>query len=124
MLELFVTDQVLDLIVIEINGFDSQVLTSRMMTRNSRLSKWRATDKAEIIKFLGIITLTGITPLPEISLYCLKSKLYKSELIPDSMDRDGFQILMRVLHFSDNTEPDTSRLRKVQKLLHRLLVNF
>ena len=124
MFELFVTDQVLDFIVQKTNRFASQELASKTMTRNSRLSKWSATDKAEMKKFLGIIILMGIKPLPEISLYWSKSMLYKSELIPDSMDRDRFQILMRMLHFSDNTEPDTTRLRKVQKLVDLLLVNF
>ena len=83
MLELFVTEQVLDLIIIETNTFASQELASRTITRKSRLGKWCATDKAEIKKFIGIIK-----PLP-------KSKLYKSELNPDSMERDQFLILMR-----------------------------
>ena len=116
MLELFVTDQVIDLTVVDINRFASQELASRTMTLKSRLIWRRATDKAEIKKFLGIKTLMGIKQLPERSLYWSKSKLYTIELIPDSMDRVRFRNLMTMLHFSDNTEPDTSQLRKVQKL--------
>ena len=94
------------------------------MTWKPRLSKWRATDKAERKKIVAIITLMGIKPLPEISLYWLKSKLHMRELIPKSFDRDRFQNLMRMLHFSDNIETDTSRLRKVQELLDIRLANF
>ena len=69
MYQLFVTDQVLDLIITETNRFASQERTSKTITRRSRLSKWRVTNKAEIKKFLAIIILMGIKPLPEISLY-------------------------------------------------------
>ena len=44
--ELFVTDLVLDMIVIETNRFASQELVSRTLTRKSKLSKGRAIDKA------------------------------------------------------------------------------
>ena len=41
----------------------------------------------------------------------LKKKLYCG-IIPKTMDRDQFQILMRMLYFADNSYPSTSRLAK------------
>ena len=119
--ELFVTDEVVDCIVAETNRYASQVIDSQTITRKSRLNVWRPTDRAEMRKFLGIVMLMGIFPLPKISLYWSKSQL---QLILDSMDRDRLQMLMRMLHFYDNEEPNTYRMRKVQFLLDMLITNY
>ena len=122
--ELFVTDEVVDYIVAETNRYASQVIDSQTVTRKSRLNVWRPTDRAEMRKFLGIVMLMGICPLPKISLYWSKCQLYQEKLIPDSMDRDRCQMLMRMLHFCDNEDPNTSRMRKVQFLLDMLITNY
>ena len=74
--ELFVTDEVVDCIVAETNRYASQVIDSQTITRKSRLNVWQPTDRAEMRKFLGIVMLMVIFPLPKISLYWSKSQLY------------------------------------------------
>ena len=74
--ELFITDEVVDCIVAETNRYASQVIDSQTVTKKSRLNAWRPTDRAEMRKFLGIVMLIGIFPLPKISLYWSKSQLY------------------------------------------------
>ena len=40
------------------------------------------------------------------------------------MDKDRFQIIMRMLHFADNSSPSTSRLAKIDSLMNKLIHNF
>ncbi|KAF2364254.1 PiggyBac transposable element-derived protein [Trinorchestia longiramus] len=122
--QLFVTDQVVDFIVEETNRYANQVIAAKTITRKSRLKVWHPTDSAEIKKFLGIVILMGINPLPKTTLHWSKSKLYPGKLIPDSMERDRFQMLIRMLHFCDNAAPGTSRMSKIQFLLDLLITNF
>ena len=97
MFELFVTDDVVDFIVDETNCFVNQVLKSQTMTRRSRLKAWSQTNGYEMKRFLGMVTYIGVTQLPEISLCWTRKQLYCCTIIPWTMDRDLFQIIMGML---------------------------
>ena len=114
--QLFVTDGVVDFIVAETNRFASQDLASQTVTQQSRLNVWHPTDQTEMKTFSCIIILMGINPLPEISPYWSKSKLYQGKLVKDSMDRDSSTMLMCMQHFYDNSESNASQMRKVKFL--------
>jgi len=53
-LNLFITDKITDLIVMEINRNANQVLSKLQLTKSSRFSKWVPTNPVEIKQFLGL----------------------------------------------------------------------
>ena len=124
MFQFFVTDNIVDLIVDETNCFATQVLQSQTVTRCSTLKAWSPTNRDEMKRFLGMVIYMGVIQLPEISLYWSKKQLYCGTIILKTMDRDQFQILMRMLHFADNFSPSTSRLAKIDSLMDKLINNF
>ena len=69
---LFLTDEIIDLIVTETNRYADQVIASRVLTRNSRLRAWVPTTNAEIKKILGLILYMGVNVLPDTVLYWSK----------------------------------------------------
>ena len=75
-------------------------------------------------RFLGMVINMEVIQLPEISLCRSKKQLYCGTIIPKTMNWDLFQILMRILHFADNSSPSTSRLAKIDSLMHKLIHNF
>ena len=92
--QLFVTNDVVDLIVDETNRFATQVLQSQIVTRRSRLKAWSPTNRDEMKRFFGIVIYMGVIQLSEISLYWSKKQLYCGTIIPKTMNRDQFHILM------------------------------
>ena len=122
---MMVTDDVYNLIVEQINLNAQQTLMIWPIRRNSRMKKWKNTDKAEIKKFLAIVLCMGIVKQPTIYSYWSKDSFYKNNFVPEIMSRNRFQLLLRFVHFADNQgEALDDRLSKVRKLLEILEKNF
>ena len=102
---LFLTDDIVSMIVTETNRYAHQVINASQLTRRSRLHTWRDTDNAEMRKYIGIVIYMGLNPKPEIALYWSKSILYADPFVPNLMTRERFELLYRFLHFSDNNAP-------------------
>ena len=68
--KLFLTDELLDLMVSETNKYAEQEIDRlRPLRRKSRYSLWKPVDNQEMRKFLGILLLIGIVRLPTIEHY-------------------------------------------------------
>lgn len=52
---LFITDKLIDLMVLETNCNADQMLTNQRVTKSSRFSKWTPTNSKEIKLFLGLL---------------------------------------------------------------------
>lgn len=122
---LFITDEIIDEIVKETNRYASQKLSSHVLTRKSRLRDWVPTDRLEMKKIIGIFLYMGIVPYPEMHLYWSKSKLYDRELVFGTMSRDRFQLLLSLMHFSDNIAyADQHKIYKVKPLYDMIVERF
>ena len=67
----------------------------------------------------------GIVKQPTIYSYWSKDSFYKNNFVPEIMNRNRFQLLLRFVHFVDNQgEAVDDRLSKVRKLLEILEKNF
>lgn len=106
MYELFITDALLDTIVIQTNTYAQQKINAAPLTRRSRFISWKPTTRTEMKKFIGIIIYMGLVGMPEISSYWSKSKLYANSYVSSVMTRERFEILLRCIHFRDNTDAD------------------
>lgn len=70
-----------------------------------------------------IIMWMGLVKMPSISNYWRSNKLYNS-IIPAYMSRNRFELLMSVLHVSDNKKSTHDRLYKIQPLIDLLLHKY
>jgi len=62
---LFLTNNVINLLVTETNRFAKFILTARLK-RKARPHIWHATDKAEMKKFRGLLLLMGVVKKPRV----------------------------------------------------------
>jgi hypothetical protein len=88
--EQFLTDEVIDLIVMETNRFAEQFLSKNEVGRRSLMYGWQNCDRNEMRRFLGIVMLMGMCPLPNIRLYWSNKKMFKNDVIKSVMSRNRF----------------------------------
>lgn len=122
----FITDEILDVIVLETNRFAAQLIQAKQLPRRSLLNKWTDTNRVEIEKFLGVLIIMGINKLPKMRLYWSNNEMYSNDLIKKTMTRNRFELLLRCLHFSDNTAPTTNndRLSKIRTVVEQICLQF
>lgn len=120
--KLFLTDDVLDLIVRETNKYAKEKLQQQRKKRKN--PEWHDTDKNEILQFFSIVITMGLVPLPTISAYWSKDEMFNNKFVSEIMPRDRFLSLLKFIHFADNSVKDKDRLRKLKPLLDKLLNNF
>lgn len=123
----FVTDEIINYMVDETNRFARQTLASVPVKRRSIMRKWLDCTPAEMRKFLGIILIMGLSPVPKMRLYWSANDIYEKTLIKKTMTRDRFDMLLKCWHFynSEDNEPDVEpRLAKIKPLVDMLNVRF
>ncbi|XP_025425482.1 piggyBac transposable element-derived protein 4-like [Sipha flava] len=121
---LFFDEEIINLLVVETNKYANDKLSEPGLSRNARLRKWKDVDKTEIKKLFGIIMWMGLVKMPCISNYWSTNKLYNS-YISSYMSRNRFELLLSMLHVSDNSKarPD-DRLYKIQPLIDLLVHKY
>ncbi|XP_068204630.1 piggyBac transposable element-derived protein 4-like [Palaemon carinicauda] len=123
--KLFVTDEIFDLIVIETNRFYDTTAAMKPITRHSKMKAWKPVTKQDIEKFFGIFILMGLNKQPTFESYWSRSKMYGVDLIKTTMARNKFELILRFIHFADNSRSDGSdRLFKLRPLIQLLSRNF
>ncbi|CAH2011971.1 unnamed protein product [Acanthoscelides obtectus] len=105
--KIFLSDELLDLIVLETNRYARQ-----------------CKNRVEITTFFGIVRYMGLARLPKMTDYWSKNPLYSNK-VSCKMSRNRFELLLRVLHFNDNEIIDKNdRLGKLSPLLENLTNKF
>lgn len=121
--QLIVDDGILSKIVIETNRYASQQISGKNISPHSRLNKWKDTNVIELKQFFGLLMWTGLVQLPTYELYWSNSKIYNTEF-GTIMSRNRFEILLQMIHFSDNNQIDkTNRLYKLGTILDDIMIN-
>ncbi|KAJ8930925.1 hypothetical protein NQ314_016224 [Rhamnusium bicolor] len=122
----FLTNEILDKIVLETNRYASHLIQSKPLPRRSLLHKWTDTNRAEIEKLIGILMIMGINKLPQMRLYWSNNDMYSNERIKNTMTRNRFDMLLRCLHFSDNSDPnaENDRLFKIRNIIELCCKQF
>lgn len=123
---LLVTDDVLNEIVKNTNNFAiAKILNSQEATKCARIRNWAPTNLVEIKKFFGLVVFMGIVRLPKISDYWSKDEIMGQNLPRTVMSRNRFEILLQMLHFSEQDEENKAdRLHRVRNLLNVMNHNF
>jgi hypothetical protein len=123
---LLVTDEIFENIVLQTNLFAEQKLlrTTRLKT-HSRLRDWKQTDKNEIKTFFGLVLYMGLVKLPKLSDYWSNDPMFEQKYVKNKISRNRFELLLCMLHFTNNEVDDRSdRLYKIKNLVETLNKNF
>lgn len=76
-------------------------------------------------RFFGLLLYKGIVSMSNISDYWSQELMFKNAFASNFMSRNRFELLLRMVHFSDNEENVYNvRLHKTQGLLDKILNNF
>ena len=122
---LLVDENVIHRIVAETNRYAAQTIANRSLTKFARLNKWVDTDEVEIKKFLSLIFWMGLVRLNSLEKYWSTNPLFQQTVPRATMSRNRFQLLLSMLHSSDNeTSESGDRLAKIQPLIDMLQKNF
>lgn len=123
--DLFLSHDVLQLIVDQTNLYATQNLLTVDNAPNSRSHAWVPVTIEEILQFLALIGWMGLVKLPSIKDYWRNQKLYGVPLARSVMPRNRFELILKYIHFADNLTADTDdRLYKIRELLDKFIANF
>lgn len=124
-LNLFISDDIIELIVIETNRNADQYLSKIRLSKSSRFSKWTPTNFYEIKKFIGLLMWFGLVQMPSIESYWSLKSRYSNKVASITMSRNRFELLLRFWHFSDNNKaPQDDRIYKIRNLIELIVKNY
>lgn len=122
---LFLTDEIVDKMVLETNLYAEKILTKPGLKKKSRFRYWEPINREELLKFLGVALVMGLNKVPHINDYWSKNIMYRNEYITKVMSRDRFTAILKFWHFSDDTiDRTTDKLNKIRDVYEMLLDNF
>lgn len=123
--KLFVSDEIIEIMVIETNRYANEQKEKSNVKTKSRLNEWLPTSHEEMHRFFAILLTMGLVSVPKINLYWSKNPIYHNEFISSTMARDRFLLLLKCWHFADNSlDRGTDRLFKLRPLVDHILENF
>ena len=121
--KLYFTDTLIELIVTETNRYAQQFIEKERnsLKRYSIVHQWVPTTPDEISALLGILTLMRIIYKPRVAMYWSSDELLCTPIFKSLMTRDRFLLLVKFLHFADNTnydasDPNRDRLFKIREV--------
>lgn len=113
---LLADDDFYNLIVSQSNSYAVEVLT-QSSSENSRITRHKDITKESFKIWLGLLFHMGTIKVNRLSDYWKKHFLFNSSIFSQYMSRDRFLIIMRILHFNNNNE-DESSLGKITPLIN------
>ena len=125
--KLFLTDDIISVLVMETNRYADQFLNGPNSTPDIRrlYRQYIPTNNAEMNKFLGIVLLMGYVRKPKISDYWETDPVAEVPFIRKVLSRTRFQHLMKFLHCDSNGPTFVGdRLYKFRHIQEMLLQQF
>ncbi len=123
--ECFFTVELASKIAFETNRYYKFAVSTQAASTSSRLNKWRDTNSDEIYLFLSICMLMSRNKKLSMKEYWSVDPLLNSPIFSQTMSRDRFLILLRLLHFCDNEQPEKkNRLYKIDMVIKEVKENF
>ncbi|KAJ8971209.1 hypothetical protein NQ314_000811 [Rhamnusium bicolor] len=123
--EAVVDDRIFRMIADQTNLYATQTLLAINVGSSSRLHTWSPTNAYEIKKLFGMIVWVGLVKMPAVVDYWSQNPMFRNNFATSVMTRNRFEILLRMLHFADNTDyVEGDRLHKIKGLVDMLRVNF
>jgi len=124
-LNLFLTDDILNCMVLETNRNAEQYLKSIRLSRSSRYHSWQPIVLEDMTKFIGLLLWMGVVKYPNNADYWSKAERYEKSVAPKIMSRNKFELILRFWHFADNeTSNKSDCLYKIRNILDKINFNF
>ena len=124
--EIFVTDDLIELIVENTNLYAAQSMEGKEYARTSRLFKWEPVTAAEIRLYIAVLIYRGLVYKPREHLYYTKNKLFQTPGFRRILSQNKLVLLEKFLHFCNNQElPENyNKTAKIQPVLEMLNKRF
>ena len=78
---LFLTNEIIDKMVLETNLYAEKFLTKPDLKTKSRFRNWKPINREEMLKFLGVALVMGLVRVPNINDYWSKNMMYRNNYI-------------------------------------------
>jgi hypothetical protein len=113
----FVDMEMINLLVTETNR-QYRYVTSNLSVLSKRLKMWIDTNEDEMYIFLGICLLFPLNGRNVLANHWSTNPLLHSKIYSETMSRNRFQLILRMLHCSDNEKQQAGdRLAKIKPVL-------
>lgn len=118
---LYLTDEFWQLLVAETNRYADQFFETNVVNTNT--VHWVPVDVDEMKSFVGLLLLMGIVHKPTLPDYWSLDDLIYTPVFSQVMKRNRFYLILRFLHFNDNTalnlnHDNPDRLHKIRPLIN------
>lgn len=120
-----INDEVLRLMVEYTNIYGSRMKVANDLP-SARIKRWKDVDASEMLKFIGVIILTGLIKFPTVESYWKMDEIYYHPLLHKiGMSYNRFVLLLKCWHFCDNDTPrdEDDRLYKISPLINLIIRN-
>lgn len=120
LVNLFFSEIFFNIVAQQTNLYANQEIQKTPVTRSSRKKRWVETNANEMRVFLGTLLHMGPCTFPTIEHYWSQNIMYKMPFWGQVIIRNRFQLLLRFLHFADNSLNATTedRLFKIRPVLN------
>ena len=123
--QVFVTKEIVDLMVNETNKYAEQELSKGKLKRQSRKHSWVPTNEVEMKYFFGLLFTMGIVVKKKIADYWSTDPVIATPYVNTVMPRNRFQILLQFWHFANNeVAVEGDRLHKLRNVCNALISRF
>ena len=128
--ELFFDDDIINHLCIQTNLYAKQFQDLNNLKQHSRVHCWTDITNDDMKQFLAIVLLMGIVHLPSIEMYWTTKILFNVPVFNLLMTRNTFQLILKFLHFHDNSnlpardDPNYDRLYKIRPVIDHLFEKF
>ncbi|GFX25968.1 piggyBac transposable element-derived protein 4 [Trichonephila clavipes] len=110
-------------------GITVNIANNAICEEGSRWKKWTETNVEELRLFFAVLLLQGVIKKPEQEHYWSKRQTLSTPIFAKVIGRNGFLLLMKFLHCTNNEEFDKDRhpwpkLNKIYELMEHLQSKF
>lgn len=99
--KLYITSKFRQFLIDEANAYGVEIFLNNE-SPNSRILDWNDTDVTKIKKFIILLFHTGTMRLSRIENHWKTNDLFDFHIFRNTMSRNQFTLLLRVLHFCQN----------------------
>lgn len=101
--KMYFTEEMIELLVEETNRFAKQYLDSQQLKAKSRSLQWKEVNSSEMKVFMAIIFAMGLVQKQDLQEYWSTNEILSTPFFSKTMTRDRFLLIMKFLHFNNNT---------------------